>query len=119
MADQCNEIRKLKVPANDASMQLSVKSHHHLRDWDQVEHDEFFVPRDSLSIWSRESENPLRGAFFELISEYPFPVVHKSVSDSLFSNSFYQKSPKSMWLKSTRHVICVITYVHLVDQNQL
>lgn len=49
MADPCNEIRKLEVPANDASMQLSVEPRHHLRDWDQVEHEESFVPHDSLS----------------------------------------------------------------------
>jgi len=48
MADQCNKIRKLKVRANDASMQLSVEPRHHLRDWDQAGHEEFFVPRDSI-----------------------------------------------------------------------
>lgn len=49
IADQCNKIRKLKVAANDANMQLSVEPRHHLRDWDQADHEESSVPRDSLS----------------------------------------------------------------------
>lgn len=37
MADQRSDVRKLEVPVNGVSMQLSVDPRHHLRDWDQTE----------------------------------------------------------------------------------
>lgn len=36
MTDQRSGVRKLEVPVNGASMQLSVEPRHHLRDWDQA-----------------------------------------------------------------------------------
>jgi len=48
MADQPSDDRKLEVPVNDASMQLSVKPRHHLRDWDRSECEESYALRDSI-----------------------------------------------------------------------
>lgn len=36
MTDQRSSVRKLEVPANGASMQLSMEPRHHLHDWDQA-----------------------------------------------------------------------------------
>jgi len=48
MADQPSDDRKLEVPVNDASMQLSVEPRHHLRDWDRTEREESYALRDSI-----------------------------------------------------------------------
>lgn len=44
MTDQRSGVRKLEVPVNGASMQLSVEPRHHLRDWDQAVREESLVP---------------------------------------------------------------------------
>jgi len=96
MADQPSDDRKLEVPVNDASMQLSVKPRHHLRDWDRSECEESYALRDS--IWSRSQEFSI---FLEFISECPFAVANRlSVSQDLRSKTLQISFKSTVYAES-------------------
>ena len=78
MTDQRSGVRKLEVPVNGASMQLSVEPRVIIcviGIKPSAKNPSCLV---ILFICDRANyENPMRSAFLELISEYPFPVVSR------------------------------------------